>query len=340
VHWQPVEDCVQFDQLRRREFITLLAGATAAWPLAAGAQQPKVPVVGLLSGVSFEGPYAVPVASIRRGLQEAGFVEGRNMAIEYRTADGQYERLPELAADLVRRQVTVIVAIAASISKLATKAAASTIPIVFAMGSDAVEVGVINHLDSPQATGMSATAAAVSKRLELLLELRPRASLVGYLDNSRLSAAFETNVENVTTAARIKGRELVVFDAGTEREVESAFTHMALQRVRLLVVGSDPFLTSRQEQIIALAAQSGLPTIYTTRGAVVLGGLMSYGAVTDDMYRVAGIYAGRILKGAAPIEFPVALPTRFELVINERAAEALRIAVPRRLLIRADEVIN
>jgi putative ABC transport system substrate-binding protein len=155
-----------------------------------------------------------------------------------------------------------------------------------------------------------------------------------------LSAAFETNVENVTTAARIKGRELVVFDAGTEREVESAFTHMALQRVRLLVVSSDPFLTSRQDQIIALAAQSGLPTIYTTRGAVVLGGLMSYGAVTDDMYRLAGIYAGQILKGAAPIEFPVVLPTRFELVINERAAEALRIAVPRRLLIRADEIIN
>ena len=330
---------MQFDQLRRREFITLLGGATAAWPLAAGAQQPKVPVVGLLSGVSFEGPYAVPVASIRQGLQEAGFVEGRNLAIEYRTADGQYERLPELATDLVRRLVTVIVDIGASISKL-TKAAASTIPIVFAMGSDAVEVGVINHLDSPQATGMSATAASVSKRLELLLELRPRASLVGYLDNSRLSAAFETNVENVTTAARIKGRELVVFDAGTEREVESAFTHMALQRVRLLVVGSDPFLTSRQEQIIALAAQSGLPTIYTTRGAVVLGGLMSYGAVTDDMYRVAGIYAGRILKGAAPIEFPVVLPTRFELVINERAAEALRIAVPRRVLIRADEIIK
>jgi len=330
---------VQFDQLRRREFITLLGGATAAWPLAAGAQQPKVPVVGLLSGVSFEGSYAVPVASIRQGLQEAGFVEGRNLAIEYRTADGQYERLPELATDLVRRLVTVIVDIGASISKL-TKAAASTIPIVFAMGSDAVEVGVINHLDSPQATGMSATAASVSKRLELLLELRPRASLVGYLDNSRLSAAFETNVENVTTAARIKGRELVVFDAGTEREVESAFTHMALQRVRLLVVGSDPFLTSRQEQIIALAAQSGLPTIYTTRGAVVLGGLMSYGAVTDDMYRVAGIYAGRILKGAAPIEFPVVLPTRFELVINERAAEALRIAVPRRVLIRADEIIK
>jgi putative ABC transport system substrate-binding protein len=337
-----VEDRVQFDQLRRREFIALLGGATAAWPLAARAQQPKVPVVGLLSGVSFGGPYAVPVASIRQGLQEAGFVEGRNLAIEYRTADGQYERLPELATDLVRRQVMVIVAIGASIAKLANKAVASTIPTVFAMGSDAIEVGVINHLDSSQAnvTGMGATAAAVSKRFELLLELRPRASLVGYLDNSRLSSAFEVNVENVRTAARIKGRELVVFDAGTEREVESAFTHMALQRVRLLVVSSDPFLTSRQEQIIALAAQSGLPAVYTTRGAVVLGGLMSYGAVTDDMYRVAGIYAGRILKGAAPIEFPVVLPTRFELVINEKTAESLRIAIPRRLLIRADEIIN
>ena len=327
--------------MRRRDFIAGLTSAVV-WPQVARAQQPKMPVVGLLNGVSFEGPYAAPVAAIRQGLEETGFVEGRNLAIEYRTADGQYERLPELAADLVRRQATVIVAIGASISELAAKAVASTIPIVFAMGSDAVEVGVIDSLNRPEAnvTGTSAIAEPASKRLELLLELRPRASLVGYLDNSRSSGTFETNVENVTAAARIKGRELVVFNAGTEKEIETAFTHMALQRVRALVVSPDPFLTSRQEQIIALAAQSALPTIYATRGAVVLGGLMSYGVLTNDMYRVAGIYAGRILKGAPPAELPVVLPARFEFVINNRTAQALRIAVPRRLLIRADEIID
>jgi len=327
--------------MRRREFIAGLTSAVA-WPQAARAQQPKMPVVGLLNGVSFEGPYAFPVAAIRQGLEETGFVEGRNLAIEYRAADGQYERLPELATDLVRRQATVIVAIGASISELAAKAAASTVPIVFAMGSDAVEVGVIDSLNKPEAnvTGTRAIAEPASKRLELLLELRPRASLVGYLDNSRWSGIFETNVENVSTAARISGRELVVFDAGTEQEIETAFTHMALQRVRALVVSPDPFLTSRQEQIIALAAQSALPTIYATRGAVALGGLMSYGILTDDMYRVAGIYAGRILKGATPAELPVVLPARFEFLINNRTAKALRIAVPRRLLIRADEIID
>jgi putative ABC transport system substrate-binding protein len=329
--------------MRRREFIAGLT-VVAAWPLAARPQQPKAPVVGLLNGVSFEGPYAVPVAAIRQGLQETGFVEGQNLAIEYRTADGQYDRLLELATDLVRSQAAVIVAIGASTPALAAaKAAASTIPIVFANGSDAVEVGLVKSLNKPEGhvTGTSfATAGLASKRLELLLELRPGARLIGYLDNSRSSGAFETNVENVTTAASIKGRELVVFDAGTEQEVETAFTQMALQRVRALVVSPDPFLTTRQEQIIALAAQSALPTIYAARGAVVLGGLMSYGVLTNDMYRLAGIYAGRILKGATTTESPVVLPTRFEWVINNRTARALRITVPRRLLIRADEIID
>ncbi len=329
--------------MRRREFI---AGLTivAAWPLAARPQQPKAPVVGLLNGVSFEGPYAVPVAAIRQGLQETGFVEGQNLAIEYRAADGQYDRLLELATDLVRSQAAVIVAIGASTPALAAaKAAASTIPIVFANGSDAVEVGLVKSLNRPEGNvtdSSFATAGLASKRLELLLELRPGARLIGYLDNSRSSGAFETNVENVTTAARIKGRELVAFDAGTEQEVETAFTQMALQRVRALVVSPDPFLTTRQEQIIKLAAQSVLPTIYAARGAVVLGGLMSYGVLTNDMYRLAGIYAGRILKGATTAESPVVLPTRFEWVINNRTARALRITVPRRLLIRADEIID
>ena len=331
--------------MRRREFIAGLTGA-AAWPLAARAQQPRAPLVGLLNGASFQGPYAVPVAAIRQGLQETGFVEGQNLAIEYRAADGQYDRLPELATDLVRRQAAVIVAIGASTPALAAQAASSSIPILFAMGSDAVEISLVNSLNRPQAnvTGMSfATAGLASKRLELLLELRPGATLVGYLDNSRSSRAFETNVRNLTAAARIKGRELVVFDAATEREVETAFTDMALHRVRALVVSADAFLNTRQEQIIALAAQSGVPTVYATRGPVVLGGLMSYGVLTNltnDVYRLAGIYAGRILKGEIPAELPVMLPTRFELVINKTTAKALRIAVPRRLLIRADETID
>ena len=285
--------------MRRREFIAGIGGA-AAWPLMTRAEQPKLPKIGLLNGVSFEGPYAGPVAAIRQGLQEAGFVEGQNLDIEYRSADGEYERLPELAADLVRGQAALIIAIGASTLALAVTAAASTIPIVFATGSDAVEVGVVDSLNRREAKVAStslATAGPASMRLELLLELRPGASsLVGYLDNSRLSGAFETNVENVTTAARIRGRELLVFDATTEREVETAFIRMALRRVRMLVVSPDAFLSTRQEQIVALAAQSRLPTIYATRGAVVLGGLMSYGALTNDMYRVAGIYSARFSK--------------------------------------------
>jgi putative ABC transport system substrate-binding protein len=328
--------------MRRRAFIAGLTGAIA-WPLAAQAQQPRSAAVGLLNGVSFEGPYAAAVAAIRRGLQENGFVEGQNLAIEYRAAGGRYERLADLANDLVRSQVAVIVAIGASAPALAAQAAASPVPIVFAVGSDAVEVGVADRRNSPQAdlTGANAAAAELaSRRLELLLELRPGASLLGYLDNSRSSGAFEANVENVTAVARAKGRELAVFDAGTEQEVETAFTRMALQRVRALAVSPDPFLTTRQEQIIALAAQSRLPTIYAVRGAVMLGGLMSYGLLANDMYRLAGIYAGRILKGEIPAESPVMLPTIYELVINNRTATALRISVPRRLLARADEIIE
>jgi putative ABC transport system substrate-binding protein len=260
--------------MRRRDFIAGSGGA-AAWPLVARAQQPT-PTVGLLNGVSFEGPYAAPVVGIRQGLQEAGFVEGQNLAIEYRTAGGEYERLPDLAADLVRRQAAVIIAIGAPRVALAATAAASTVPIVFATGSDAVEVGVVDSLNRPEAnaTGASlATAEPAAMRLELMLDLRPGASsLVGYLDNSRASEAFEANVENVTEAARIKRRELAVFDAGTEREVEAAFIGMALRRIRALVVAADAFLITRQEQIIELAAEQRLPTIYATRGAVLRGG--------------------------------------------------------------------
>jgi putative ABC transport system substrate-binding protein len=328
--------------MRRRDFIAGIGGA-AAWPLLARAQQPT-PTVGLLNGVSFEGPYAAPVVGIRQGLQEAGFVEGQNLAIEYRTADGEYERLPDLAADLVRRQAAVIIAIGAPRVALAATAAASTVPIVFATGSDAVEVGVVDSLNRPEANvaGVSLTTAGpAAMRLELMLDLKPGASsLVGYLDNSRASEAFEANVENVTEAARIKRRELAVFDAGTEREVEAAFIGMALRRIRALVIAADAFLITRQEQIIELAAEQRLPTIYATRGAVLHGGLMSYGALTNDMYRAAGVYAGRILNSATSAALPVMPPARFEFLINKTTANELRITVPKQLLARADEIVR
>jgi putative ABC transport system substrate-binding protein len=328
--------------MRRREFIAGLTVA-ATWPLLARAQQLNVAVVGLLSAVTFGGPYAVPVAAIRRGLEAAGFVEGQNLAIEYRSAGGAYERLPELATELFKSRATVIVAIGVSTPELVAMAAASPVPMVFAMGSDAAEVGLIDRLNRPQASvaGASATAGPASDRVGLLLDLRPGAtSLVGYLDNSRRSGAFDANVDSVTAAVRLRGRELAVFDAGTEEEVEIAFAQIALRRVRSLVVGPDAFLMTRQEQIIDLAAQSATATIYATRDAVRLGGLMSYGVLTNDMYRAAGVYAGRILQGATPAELPVMLPTRFELVINKTTAKALRITVPGPLLARADAIIE
>jgi putative tryptophan/tyrosine transport system substrate-binding protein len=290
--------------------------------------------------VSFDGPYAVAVAAIRQALQDAGFVEGRNIAMERRAAGGRYERLPELAADLVRSRAAVIVAIGAPTPGTDVQAAAAAVPIVFATGSDAVEVGVADSRDRTAVAATTMNAEAASERVGLLHELRPGAPLVGFLDNSRLSGAFDANVDIVGAAARAIGRELAVFDAGTEQEVETAFTQMALRRVRLLMVSPDPFLTSRQEQIIAFAAQSTMAVVYTARGAAVLGGLMSYGVAANDMYRVAGIFAAQILKGTTPPESRVVLPARFELIVNARTAKALRIAVPRRVLARADEIIE
>jgi putative tryptophan/tyrosine transport system substrate-binding protein len=321
--------------MRRREFIAGLGAAI--WPLAARAQQAKMPVIGLLNGVTSEA-YASWIAAIRRGLQDAGFVEGRNLSIEVRAADGQYERLPALAADLVHRQVAVIIAIGGPRAALTAKAATSTIPLVFAIGSDAVEIGLVKSLNRPEAnvTGASiASGPLAPKRLELILEMVPQAILIGFLDNQ---SPFER--KNIATAAQIKGRQLVPFGASTEQEIDAAFADMPRRRIDALVVGADAFLFTRQEQIMSLAARHGLPTIYSYRAYVVAGGLMSYGVLVEDMYRQAGRYAGRILKGEKPADLPVLLPTKFELVINLKTARALGLSVPASLLAIADEVIE
>jgi putative tryptophan/tyrosine transport system substrate-binding protein len=322
--------------MKRREFIAGLGG-TVAWPLAAPAQQAKMPVIGLLNGVTSEA-YASWIAAIRRGLQDAGFVEGRNLSIEVRAADGQYKRLPALAADLVHRRVAVIIAIGGPRAGLTAKAATSTIPIVCAIGSDAVEIGLIKSLNRPEAnvTGASiASGPLAPKRLELILEMVPQATLIGFLDNQ---SPFER--KNIATAAQTKGRQLVPFGASTEQEIDAAFADMPRRRIDALVVGADAFLFTHQEQIISLAARHGLPTIYSYRAYVVAGGLMSYGVIVEDMYRQAGRYAGRILKGEKPADLPVLLPTKFEFVINLKTAKALSLTIPPNLLALADEVIE
>jgi putative tryptophan/tyrosine transport system substrate-binding protein len=327
--------------MKRREFIAGLGGAAAAWPMATRAQQAKMSVIGLLNGVTSEA-IAGSIAAIRRGLQDAGFVEGRNLSIEVRAADGQYERLPALAADLVHRQVAVIIAIGGPPAALAAKAATSTTPIVFAMGADAVEIGLVKSLNRPEAnvTGASfATGALAPRRLQLILEMVPHATVIGYLDNQR-EPTFELRTRNIATAAQTKGRQLVPFGASTEQEIDAAFADMLRRRIGALVVSPDAFFFARQEQIVSLAARHGLPTIYSGREFVVAGGLMSYGVLVEDMYRQAGLYAGRILKGEKPADLPVLFPTKFEFLVNLKAAKSLGLTIPPNLLALADEVIE
>jgi putative ABC transport system substrate-binding protein len=330
--------------MRRRHFITLLGGAAASpvfWPLAARAQQPGLPVIGFVGGTSPDAYVDAQFAAFRNGLKEAGFVEGQNVAIEFRWAEGQYDRLPNFAAEFVRRQVAVILA-GSLPSALAAKDKTSTIPIVFVMGADPVKLGVVASLNRPggNATGISQYYGALgAKRLELLRELVPSASVIAIISNPKNPNA-EDHLDDVQTAARAIGQQTDVFRASSEDEIDAAFAGLVRLGDGALLVADDPLFSVRRNQIVALAARHAVPTIYYARDFAAAGGLMSYGSGAGDNYRLAGIYVGRILKGAKPADLPVIQPTRFELVINLKSAKGLGLDVPPTLLALADEVIE
>jgi putative tryptophan/tyrosine transport system substrate-binding protein len=328
--------------MKRREFITLIGGAVAAWPLAARAQQQAMPVIGFLQSAS-PGGFAFFVTAFRNGLKEAGYIEGQNVAVEYRWAEGQLERLPALVADLVSRQVAVI--FADTRSTLIAKAATTTIPIVFTTGGDPVKLGFVTSLNQPggNITGASfLTAAVAGKRLELLRELIPTATVVDYLVNPD-SALGQPEIADAEAAARTHGLKLQVVnvvDARGEYDFDQAFAKIGQHRPDALFVGGDPIFLFRRHQLVPLVARHAVPAIYNQREYALAGGLMSYGTSISDAGRQAGIYVGRILKGEKPGDLPVTQSARFELVINLNTAKTLNLKVPLTLQVAADEVIE
>jgi putative ABC transport system substrate-binding protein len=327
--------------MKRREFITLLGGAAASWPLAARAQQPAMPVIGFLNPTSAKG-YARQLSAFLKGLSETGYVDGQNVAIEYRWAEGRNDRLPAMAADLVHRQVAVIAATATT-AALAAKAATTTIPIVFEIGGDPVGLGLVTSLNRPggNVTGVTNLNIEVGqKRLELLRELLPTATIIALLVNPADTINAETESSGVLSAAHTLGLQLHVLNASTERDFDGVFAKLIQLRADGLVIGGDPFFLSRSEQLAALTVRHAVPTIFEYREFAVAGGLMSYGGSLTDSYRTAGIYTGRVLKGDKPADLPVQRVTKVEMYINLKTAKALGLNIPLPLIGRADEVIE
>jgi putative ABC transport system substrate-binding protein len=325
----------------RRKFLATLLGGAAAWPLAARAQQPAVPVVGFLS-VRSPGESASVEAAFRQGLREQGYVEGQNLHIAFRWAEGHYDRLPALAANLAEIRVAVIVTAGGQASGLAAKAVTSTVPIVFITGEDPVKLGLIAGLNRPggNATGVSMFLSEMeAKRLALLRELIPGAPLIGVLVNPR-SPSIDTQLNDVHSAAQALGQPIHIVNASNEREIDAAFAALAQRKVAAVLVCANAYLTSRRDQIVALAAQYSIPTIHDQSEFAAAGGLMSYGTDLADAYRLMGAYAGQILKGEKPANLPVQQSTKFEFVINLKTAKALRLEIPPALSARANKVIE
>jgi putative ABC transport system substrate-binding protein len=327
--------------MKRREFITLLGGATVAWPLAAHAQQPTMPVIGFINAAA-QQDYKRQLAAFLKGLGETGYVEGQNVTIEYRWAEGNNDRLPALAADLVGRQVAVIAATSTP-AALAAKAATASVPIVFEVGADPVQLGLVGNLNRPDGnvTGVTQTNVEMTpKRLQLLHELLPAARVMALLVNPANEATTETTTREVLAAARALGIELHVLNANIARDVEAAFTKAVELRAGGMVVSGGPFFFSQTENLAARCLQHAMPTIYQFHRFTAAGGLMSYGSEITDAYRLAGVYTGRVLKGDRPADLPVQQATKVEFIINLRTAKALGINVPNTLIGRADEVIE
>jgi len=326
--------------MRRREFIAYIGGA-AAWPLAARAQQPGMPVVGFLNP-GLPEPSSFLVVAFREGLEKEGYVEGQNVTVEYRWASGHYNELQTLASDLVRRHAVAIAATGGSISAQAAKAATATIPIVFNVGEDPIKLGLVASFNRPggNITGVNTLSPALeSKRLGLLRELVPQAAIVAVLLNPSNPDA-DLQRRDIQAAASAIGQDLRTFDVGNESDIETAFAALVRQRADALLVGSDVFLTNRREQIVALAARYAVPTIYSFRSFAESGGLMSYSTNLVEVYRQVGFYVGRILKGEKPANLPIVQPTKFELVINLKTAKAMNVKISDNLLSLADEVIE